>query len=1258
MSADRFLKRLEQAGLLDEAVLSKLRKQIASAKTPYSARTLADALVKSGHLTKFQAAKLLQELGGDATASSTKPAGPPAPAPSKPKPAANDDDLGLAPLEDEEEGLLQQRPIAEEPSEAEDDEIVMLEDASGDRPVEELGLDLTDEDEAERAGAGLAAVEEDSGLEPVGEAGGLEPIEGLQPISPAGGLQPIGPAGGLEPIGPAGGLEPVSALEPIQAGAGLTPVDATGGLEPVQATGLEAIDDTQAAGLQPVGGTLQKGAPRVKKPRVRQNVWDSKLLYLGGVGLVAIILLGITLWYSLTRGTAAEMLQAADEDYRSAAYAQAIAKYEKFLKRFPKDPNVSLARVKISTGRMWQTVEGSSDKTRALETAKRELPLIENEAAFAQMRSELASILPDIADGFATQARNQEDMQRAQELVDLAEEAMQLVNNPSYIPTSQRKSIETKLASIDENIVLANRNINMSKRLAESVKQMREAAESGDTVQAFRIRHVLLNGERDDDGKVDVAGYPELRTAPELVEATKFITDRERELVKITDQAIAAETGDHPKPSLYPVALASRHTEKDAGNASHVISVLARGAIYGLKASDGELLWRRFVGHETLIPPQPVSLQSGADVIAVDSRRQELLCLESTTGALKWRLPLGEPCFAPVLQGRRALVALQSGKLLDVDLASGQSSRQIVLPMSVSVSPGTSQVRRLYQVGEHSNLYVLDDQDFQCREVYYLAHKPGTVAVPPVMVLGHLFVAVNTGRDFCELHVLKADENGQSLAPARDPLRLSGRVTTPLLVAGARVLVITDLGAIQILEVNPANEKEPVINAVAPVVASFQTPMDSFPVLDGGRLWVGNDRLTRFEIQTSRNQLASQWIEYQRDVFVAAPQVIGDSVYHLRRRKDSPAYTATASEAATGKTLWEVDLATPAALLNVDKEKSQVAAVTMQAELFEVTPDVFRAGKLDQAAASALGAARTVAFDRPIALSNDRWALAGDQDRGKIVLYKPQATSAAGRLEMRPLKPAAEAGVTASPVFFQDGLLVPLDNGQVALVDPETGQEKMLPLQAPTAGGVKTQWRRPAVTGDHFVLADKQGKLYRVTVNDTPEPHLETVTQADRGSEIASDLAAAGDTVYAVVREASSDTVISIAAADLAAGNEWPLDGRVVWGPETIGDWVLIATDRGKLLCLEAGQKQRWTIDLKYGSLAGRPLVHEGDLLLASISGTVWRVSGADGKEIAKNEIGNPLATGPEFFGAQGLLLLGGSDGTMHLIPALTAGGE
>jgi hypothetical protein len=599
-------------------------------------------------------------------------------------------------------------------------------------------------------------------------------------------------------------------------------------------------------------------------------------------------------------------------------------------------------------------------------------------------------------------------------------------------------------------------------------------------------------------------------------------------------------------------------------------------------------------------------------------------------------------------------VATQSGKLWDVDLESGRAGRQVTLPMRLSAPPGLSQVRRLYQVGDHSNLYVLDEQRFECREVYYLAHRPGTVAVPPVMALGYLFVAVNTGRDFCHLHVLRTDENGQSLAPARAPIRLAGRVTTPLLQAGARVLVMTDLGALRMLEVNPANEKEPVIDVVRPVGQTFKTPLDSFPVLDGGRLWVGSDRLTRYEIQTSRNQLSSEGIHFQRDTFIAPPQVLGDAVYHIRRRRGSPAFTVAASEAGSGQLFWETDLAVPAALLHVDPDSRQIGAVSMQAEFFQVTPEILKEGKQDQIAGAALGAARTVPFDQAIELDGDRWALVSSEQRNRIVLFNPGATSSASRLEMRPIRPASDAAVTTAPVRFQDGLLVPLDNGQVVLVDPQTGDQQILPFQAPVAGGTKTLWRRPAVTDDaHAVLADSQGKVYRVGIRQEPQPHLEAVLQADLGNPIDSALAVAGDTVYAVIREPTHDTVVSMAAGDLSVGSNWPLEGRVVWGPEQVGACVLMATDLGQLLCFESGGKQRWTTQLTYGPLTGVPLVHEGHLLLASTSGMVWRVSTADGSETARAEIGEPLRAGPLIFGSQNLLLLGGSDGTLHLIPSL-----
>ncbi len=1204
MSADRFLDRLEQTGLLEAWFLQTLRDQTASSKTPPTADSIAKRLVRSGHLTKLQAAKLLADLEDDTAeppATPKKPAagsGKSADSRGKAKPAPSiDEELGLAPLGDEPDLGLAPLPEDAPAKPAEDEDVVLLEDASATAP-------------APARPAVPRPLREPAGLKP------LEPVSGLKPLESLGGLQPLDAADGLQPLADAGGL---------------------------QALDEQALS---SGGLQEPSDALQKGARRAPKKRPSGSPWDSTLMYAGGGGLLLLLIIGLVLWYTLTRGSAAELLQAADEAYRSGSYSQAIPNYERFLASYPDDPNVSLARVRIGTARIRQVLEGSKDKQPALKAVEETLPTIENEAAFDEARAELASILPEIAEGFSQPAKTEADMKKAQALVDLAAQAMKLVNNPGYIPTSLRKPVEARIEKITEDIELAKRNINQNKRLAETVAAIRQAVQAGKTVEAYEVRRKLL-GE-----------YPGLDQNAQLVEAVLAIAQRERDLVKAVEDPVVAAQEDRPSVAEFRVALASRRGTGKPGNDQQMVCFLARGSVYGLQASTGQLKWRRSVGYDTLANPQPLARQPGADVIAVDSQHQELLRLKGDTGQLVWRTPLGERFSEPIVKGAQILVATQGGRVLGIDAETGNATGQVRIPQTLQLGPGLSDKGHLYQVGEHSNVYVLDEVTLECKEVYYLGHKPGSVAAPPVLALGHLFLVENSGADYSDLHVLATDANGLSLKPAIKPIRLQGRVQVPLILAAARVMVVTDLGAIRVFEVNTANAKNPVADIVEAVVASYKTAVIGYPVFDSGRLWVGDERFTKYDVQTSRNRLIRQWIKDERDVFVAPPQVIGDTVYHLRRRKDSPAYTAAAIVGEDGKVLWEVDLAVPASLLTVDMERKQVHSVSAQAELFELTPEVFQVGVVDQAAAAAGAAARGKPFTEVQAMDQGRWALASARERGHVVVYDPNAATPDARLRDVLLKAAGTAQVAATPAFGLGGLIAPLDNGQVLLLDPTTGDNKLLPFQPTVEAGSKVAWQRAVVVGTEqreFVIADNRRKLFRVGVKDQPEPHLAELAQVQLEVDIVSPLAAVGDTVYAVVRGTNSDTILSIGATDLAAGKEWPVEGRVVWGPETLNDLVLVATDRQTLLAFEAGQKQRWTSPLSYGPLVGRPLPVSGNLLLASLSGTVWMISGQDGKELTKAEVGEPLGAGPVAFANGSRLLVSAADGTLLVIRALAA---
>ena len=99
------------------------------------------------------------------------------------------------------------------------------------------------------------------------------------------------------------------------------------------------------------------------------------------------------------------------------------------------------------------------------------------------------------------------------------------------------------------------------------------------------------------------------------------------------------------------------------------------------------------------------------------------------------------------------------------------------------------------------------------------------------------------------------------------------------------------------------------------------------------------------------------------------------------------------------------------------------------------------------------------------------------------------------------------------------------------------------------------------------------------------------------------------------------------------------------WGPYSVGKVVLAATDKGRLLAVDARQQVVWQTGLKYGPPIGTPVSSGGDIYLSSQSGVVWRVAAADGKELGRVDAGCPLGTGPLLLGSR--LIVGGHDGSL-----------
>jgi outer membrane protein assembly factor BamB len=109
----------------------------------------------------------------------------------------------------------------------------------------------------------------------------------------------------------------------------------------------------------------------------------------------------------------------------------------------------------------------------------------------------------------------------------------------------------------------------------------------------------------------------------------------------------------------------------------------------------------------------------------------------------------------------------------------------------------------------------------------------------------------------------------------------------------------------------------------------------------------------------------------------------------------------------------------------------------------------------------------------------------------------------------------------------------------------------------------------------------------------------------------------------------------------------WSLGIRAVWGPTTVGDVVLAATDR-ELHCFDAKGGLLWKQSLPDGPPVGAPLQRGGEFVFASATGTIWRVDRKTGDQTGMLDVGQPLASGPTMFNKR--IVVAAADGSLLFI--------
>ena len=1229
-TAQELLDHLASNDLIPREVMESLRRQVAKSAKPISAAAVAKTLVEHGHLTAAQGERLVgAPLPAAAPKEQAKPAAPPAkstsssdilglaplgeapvskPAPPKPpakapsKSQAEIDllaaEMGLAPIHDEPprpaptpsppaskpaapaKAAAPAKPAAPPPRPKE--KVVSL--VEGLMPLDDALVPAAKQPSAVPAAtakaapsksavisAGKPATASPSTITKAKAAPAPEPkLEGLEPLSPLPGDDLFGAAPAAEPFAPAAG----TALGP--------------------AASLAAAD------------LLAPAQPAVPKPTAAPRP-RSKLLPILAVGAVVLLAVGGVAGYLLTRSNGDKEFELAEQDYQARQYEGAVAKYSAMIEDFPRNPRAGQARLHRGMAEILAASPSKDNWAAILPAAKKALAEIGDEPELSQLHQELAPLLTDMAGGLAEIARQGKTVQESSERLAQAKEALSLANDGRFVPGTLRQW--QRLADVEESLALLERDLGRGKAIDVSLAVMKKAAEAGKLDAAFAERAKLLRE------------YPELSSDVSLRELGQQLAKAASDSVKASADNSKGETAVAKSPVLASLSLATGKDSAAATTPGRPFFAFAGDAAYALDGATGKLLWQRPTGASGVIP---VSADASSDVLLLETSGRGLVCVDPRSGALRWRQTFEAPVVGePLAMGGQVFVATRAGRVVALDAKNGNGKSAADLPQPARLGPvaggaGTN----LYQLAVHSYLYSLSTADLKSTGAVYVGHELGSVEAAPTILTRHLVVAENRGASSAMLHVIPLDDKGVP-ASAVQQVEVVGHVLTPPVVLAERLLVLTDRQSVA-FDYSPEG-KEPLKKLGETKVVGSNS-LARYGVAQAGKLWVAEEALRRFDFLPAGGSLKQSWSGFAGDAFETAPQTADDILFCVRRAAGRPGVVATALKADSGEPIWETGLAQPIVSLEVAADGQSAAIVSASGAESKLDLAAFQGPLALQSAPLAIDGMPLPPSQASLLFPGGRRILVPVGQPNQLFVLD------SGAKTPRPL--ALPSQLAAPPIAWSEGLLCVCSSGAVHLLSPDTGAPLAEPMQMSIRAGSRLEKCSAFAAGENdseLIVSDGQNSLYHLRLEKEPQPHLAQLASAKLAAPMISPLAVLDQSVYVVDK---SGGLQALSIPDLKAGKATKLDCHAVpMGPIRVGNVVLLATDRGELICLGASQKQLWKVALQAGPLTGTPLKSGEDLVLVTKGGTLLRIAGKSGEEIARAEVGQPLAGSPALLG-------------------------
>ncbi len=1137
LPAKQFIDLLESQQLLSDEIVEELRRQVRESKTKLSSERLAKLLVENGHLTKFQATKLIAQVSGPAAEGSN----------ASPSRSTDDEELGLA----HEPESVSQVPANVATVYMDDEDI---------ETVEVLDDDLVE-------------------VEVIEEVEAVEVVEAVDTSA----MRAAPPA-------------------------------------PARTRGIDLNPRGTAAAVRPL-----------KKKGAKSNPWDSFRIL--GVGLLVALLLipGYFLLDFLRRGSADEKIENADGLYEKRSYETAAISYKEFSANFPTHAKASYARVRLALALLRGDAETKPDPTIGLNTALEVLPPIigASEPGFPDQQSDLAGALVALAQKFNARADERKETNERRELMSEMDKLMELINNPQYVGANQRTQQAPSLLRIEEDRQRILREINRDDDLAATVVEIDKLLEAKDALGAYELRRQLISR------------YPLLETAEPLVERVVRAADIQKSLVASSPLNWVLSQAEEKPSAGRSFVLGHRTGKTIPAMAGRVVFVKIKDGVYGLDLETGNILWRKFVGRGFSANPLRLGAESQADALISQPEQGKLSRVNGLSGKTKWIASVNEPTLPSVVEGEELFVATYSGSVANLDSVGGQTRWVKKLPQPIEVSPGVALGSHLYLPAEHSNLYVLDRRDGSCKEVHYLGHRAGSISVPPILILGQLFVFENITNNSARIRILATDDNGLGLRQAQIAIQVDGNIVVSPQVDRRRLIVQSDLGHILALDIEPTVETQKV-TTIASVPKNFYQPQTSWTLTADNKIWAADNRFTRFDVQVSGQKLSRAWIKNDGDTFTGPSQKFDDVIVHTRTLRGNQGIRVAAVNADSGEPHWDVDLGVPVTLLSQAAER-KFEAINSSAAYFALDSQPLRS----TADANPGQSKPSMQFTQPTWISDSTAIMLNKSNSNQLAIYS--------KTEKQKLRIISANFGTATPscppTAVGENFVVGLDNGQLVLVNSTNGTLVGPPFQPAMEPGKKATWNKPLYLENSktLIVASDLLKLVRLSTGEALRP----LTEVDLQFPFTGPLVAVGNQFGGVQSSQSGDTFKLFNTNDLSETGSINLAGRLVAGPFALADGSCLLQSNTELLAISPQGQKLWAREFPYTQLVAPPTESNARLLLVTKAGPVLLVDPTTGQTIGSTDAGQALTSAPIVLPSG--LLIGSDEGAVLALPTPTA---